>query len=100
MRFPKFSPHDKKYQPCKISFVHTEHNVYIYSKTVKVEKKELVIPLIPVNRWRHARRPDELEQEPDIRDKIVERLQDTANDKDKQSPEDEAVKELLQGMIE
>ena len=62
-----------------------------FSKKKKAEEKELVIPLIQANRWRHAKKPEELEQDDDETDKKVP-TGDAAKE-----PVDEAVKELLQG---
>ena len=65
-------------------------NICHCSKKKKEKKEELVIPLITTNRWRHARKPEDLERE------------EASNDNDttstEQQPADEAVREILQGI--
>ena len=50
----------------------TLNHIY-FSVKPKEEKKEIVIPLIQVNRWRHAVRPEDLEKKTD---KIIEKSAD------------------------
>ena len=64
----------------------------------KEEKKELVIPLIESNRWRHAKKPEDLEKTKNDQKKNSDTT--TKEDKRENDVDSLAVEELLQGMFQ
>ena len=56
------------------------------------EKKDLIIPLIKHNRWRKARKPEDLEKDNDVENVKEKTVAATGDD-----ATDNAVNEILQG---
>ena len=63
----------------------------------KEEKKELVIPLIESNRWRHAKKPEDLEKTENDQKKDTDT--EKKEGRERNDVDSLAVKELLQGII-